>query len=150
MKKKITLIIVLIIFISLLVLANMVLNKKQNNSKQESQKKEENEMGENKMQVITVTEKNFEDEVLKSEKTVLIDFYADWCGPCKILSPIVDEVAEENEKIKVVKINIDQEENLAVEYQILSIPTLVVIKNGKEVKRSVGVVDKEEILDLVK
>lgn len=102
------------------------------------------------MQVITVTEKNFEDEVLKSEKTVLIDFYADWCGPCKILSPIVDEVAEENEKIKVVKINIDQEENLAVEYQILSIPTLVVIKNGKEVKRSVGVVDKEEILDLVK
>ncbi len=150
MKKKITLIIVLIIFISLLVLANMVLNKKQNNSKQESQKKEENELGENKMQVITVTEKNFEDEVLKSEKTVLIDFYADWCGPCKILSPIVDEVAEENEKIKVVKINIDQEENLAVEYQILSIPTLVVIKNGKEVKRSVGVVDKEEILDLVK
>lgn len=150
MKKKITLIIVLIIFISLLVLANMVLNKKQNNSKQESQKKEENEMGENKMQVITVTEKNFEDEVLKSEKTVLIDFYADWCEPCKILSPIVDEVAEENEKIKVVKINIDQEENLAVEYQILSIPTLVVIKNGKEVKRSVGVVDKEEILDLVK
>ena len=150
MKKKITLIIVLIIFISLLVLANMVLNKKQNNSKQESQKKEENEMGENKMQVITVTEKNFEDEVLKSEKIVLIDFYADWCGPCKILSPIVDEVAEENEKIKVVKINIDQEENLAVEYQILSIPTLVVIKNGKEVKRSVGVVDKEEILDLVK
>lgn len=150
MKKKITLIIVLIIFISLLVLAKMVLNKKQNNSKQESQKKEENEMGENKMQVITVTEKNFEDEVLKSEKTVLIDFYADWCGPCKILSPIVDEVAEENEKIKVVKINIDQEENLAVEYQILSIPTLVVIKNGKEVKRSVGVVDKEEILDLVK
>lgn len=150
MKKKITLIIVLIIFISLLVLANMVLNKKQNNSKQESQKKEENEMGENKMQVITVTKKNFEDEVLKSEKTVLIDFYADWCGPCKILSPIVDEVAEENEKIKVVKINIDQEENLAVEYQILSIPTLVVIKNGKEVKRSVGVVDKEEILDLVK
>lgn len=150
MKKKITLIIVLIIFISMLVLANMVLNKKQNNSKQESQKKEENEMGENKMQVITVTEKNFEDEVLKSEKTVLIDFYADWCGPCKILSPIVDEVAEENEKIKVVKINIDQEENLAVEYQILSIPTLVVIKNGKEVKRSVGVVDKEEILDLVK
>ena len=128
----------------------MVLNKKQNNSKQESQKKEENEMGENKMQVITVTEKNFEDEVLKSEKTVLIDFYADWCGPCKILSTIVDEVAEENEKIKVVKINIDQEENLAVEYQILSIPTLVVIKNGKEVKRSVGVVDKEEILDLVK
>ena len=102
------------------------------------------------MQVITVTEKNFEDEVLKSEKTVLIDFYADWCGPCKILSPIVDEVAEENEKIKVVKINIDQEENLAVEYQILSIPTLVVIKNGKEVKRRVGVVDKEEILDLVK
>lgn len=87
---------------------------------------------------------------LVKEGVHVIDFYADWCGPCKILSPIVDEVAEENEKIKVVKINIDQEENLAVEYQILSIPTLVVIKNGKEVKRSVGVVDKEEILDLVK
>ena len=145
MKKKITFIIILIIFISLLILASKILNKEYSQNKIEK-----NKMEENKMKVITVTEKNFEEEVLKSEKTVLIDFYADWCGPCKMLSPIVEQVAEENDKIKVVKINIDQEENLAVEYQIVSIPTLVVIKNGKEIKRSVGVIDKEKILNLVK
>ena len=145
MKKKITFIIILIIFISLLILASKILNKEYSQNKIEK-----NKMEENKMKVITVTEKNFEEEVLKSEKTVLIDFYADWCGPCKMLSPIVEQVAEENDKIKVVKINIDQEENLAVEYQIVSIPTLVVIKNGKEIIRSVGVIDKEKILNLVK
>lgn len=101
-------------------------------------------------QVIEVTEESFEEEVLKSDKTVLIDFYADWCNPCKILSPIVEEVAKENPNIKVVKIDVDVNEELSYEYRTYSIPTLVVIRNGKEVNRSVGVISKEEILELIK
>ena len=98
----------------------------------------------------TITSQNFEEEVLKSEKTVLIDFYADWCGPCKMLSPIIEAVANENEEIKVVKINVDNEQDLAIEYQVMSIPTIVVIKNGKETNRTVGVVDKNQIEKMVK
>lgn len=100
--------------------------------------------------VIKVNSENFETEVLKSEKTVLIDFYADWCGPCKMLSPIVEQVASENNNIKVVKINIDDEQDLAVNYGIMSIPTLVVIKNGQEVDRAVGVIPKSEVKELIK
>ena len=101
------------------------------------------------MEVLQVTTKNFEEEVLKSEKPVLIDFYADWCGPCKMLSPIIDEIAHETEKIKVVKINIDQNRDLALDYDVMSIPTVVSIKNGKEVDRIVGLADKSEILNLI-
>lgn len=100
--------------------------------------------------VIKVNSENFETEVLKSEKTVLIDFYADWCGPCKMLSPIVEQVASENNNIKVVKINIDDEQDLAVNYGIMSIPTLVVIKNGQEVNRTVGVIPESEVKELIK
>lgn len=103
-----------------------------------------------KMDVTKITSENFEIEVLKSEKTVLVDFYADWCGPCKMLSPVVDEVAQENEDIKVVKINVDEAQNVAMKYNIMSIPTLVVIKNGQETSRSVGVIDKSQILDMIK
>ncbi len=102
------------------------------------------------MEVTKITSENFEIEVLKSEKTVLVDFYADWCGPCKMLSPVVDEVAQENEDIKVVKINVDEAQNVAMKYNIMSIPTLVVIKNGQETSRSVGVIDKSQILDMIK
>lgn len=102
------------------------------------------------MSILKVNDKNFEEEVLKSEKTVLVDFYADWCGPCKMLSPIVDEVAEEKEDIKFVKINVDESQETAFKYQIMSIPTLVVIQNGNEVKRSVGLIDKFEILEMLK
>lgn len=102
------------------------------------------------MEVTKITSENFEIEVLKSEKTVLVDFYADWCGPCKMLSPVVDEVAQENEDIKVVKINVDEAQNVAMKYNIMSIPTLVVIKNGQEISRSVGVIDKSQILDMIK
>lgn len=87
------------------------------------------------MSVLDVTSQNFEEEVLKSEKPVLVDFYADWCGPCKMLSPIVDEVANEKEDIKVCRINIDEEQDLAVEYGIMSIPTLVVIKKRGRSKK---------------
>ena len=100
--------------------------------------------------VIEVTESTFDEEVLKSDKTVLVDFYADWCGPCKLLSPVVEEVAKENPNLKVVKIDVDANENLSYEYRTYSIPTLVVIKNGKEVNRSVGVISKSDILELVK
>ncbi len=102
------------------------------------------------MEIINVTSENFEEEVLKSDKPVLVDFYADWCGPCKMLSPIIESVAKENETIKVVKINVDNAQDLAIEYQVMSIPTVVVIKDGQEVNRSVGVVSKSEILEMVK
>lgn len=102
------------------------------------------------MSVLEVMSDSFEEEVLKSEKPVLVDFYADWCGPCKMLAPIVDAVAEENSDVKVCRMNIDENEELAVKYGIMSIPTLVVIKNGEEVRRTVGVVGKEEILEMLK
>ena len=102
------------------------------------------------MEIIKVNGQNFEEEVIKSEKPVLIDFYADWCGPCKMLSPIIDEVAEENTDIKVVKVNVDDAQDLAMKYQVMSIPTLVVIKNGEEVNRSVGLIDKSQVANLIK
>ena len=102
------------------------------------------------MEIIKVNNQNFEEEVIKSEKPVLIDFYADWCGPCKMLSPIIDEIAEENSDIKVVKVNVDDSQDLAMKYQVMSIPTLVVIKNGEEVNRSVGLIDKSQVANLIK
>ena len=100
--------------------------------------------------MIKITNENFEEEILKSDKTVLIDFYADWCAPCKMLSPIIEQVDEENNDIKVVKINVDELQDIAIKYEVMSIPTLVVIKNGQEVNRSVGFVSKSQILELVK
>lgn len=102
------------------------------------------------MAVIKVNKESFETEVLKAEGKVLVDFFADWCGPCKMLSPIVDEVAEENTDIKVCKINVDDEPEISMRYNVMSIPTLVVIQNGEEVNKSVGLVSKDEILNLVK
>lgn len=100
--------------------------------------------------VLEITSENFEKEVLQSDKKVLIDFYADWCGPCKMLSPIIEEVSGEETNVKFVKLNIDEAEDIAIEYQVMSIPTLVVIENGKEVNRSVGLIDKEQVKDLIK
>ncbi len=101
------------------------------------------------MAVIEVNKDNFEKEVLKSDKKVLVDFNADWCGPCKMLKPIVDEIAESNENVKVVSVNIDDEDELAEEYSIFSIPCLVVIDKGKEVKRNVGLISKDDIESLI-
>ena len=102
------------------------------------------------MSVISLNEKNFDEEVLKSDKPVLIDFWASWCGPCKMMSPVIDAIAEEmGEKVKVCKINIDEEQNLAVKYNVMSIPTFIVIKDGKEVSISVGVQDKAEIIGMI-
>ena len=100
------------------------------------------------MSVLKITSENFEEEVLKSEKPVLIDFYADWCGPCQMMGPIIEEIAEEKaDEIKVGKINVDDNQDLAMEYEVMSIPTIVIIKNGEVVKYFVGVRDKDEILE---
>lgn len=98
----------------------------------------------------TITKDNFEEKVLNNKKTVLIDFWASWCGPCKMLSPIVSEIAEENNDIDVGKINVDEEAELSLEFSIMSIPTLIVFKDGKAVKKSIGLVSKQEILELIK
>ena len=95
------------------------------------------------MSVLTITNENFEQEVLKSDKPVIVDFWAAWCGPCKMLSPVVDQLAEELEGVKVGKINIDEQMELAEKYNVSSIPCVVAFKNGEEVNRSVGLVPKQ-------
>ena len=115
---------------------------------------EENTINENEeadhITVIEVTDQTFEQEVLNSDIPVLIDFYADWCVPCRIFSPIVEEVAQENSDIKVVKVNVDESQAITTKYQIMSMPTLVVIKDGNEVARSIGIISKSEILNMIK
>ncbi len=101
------------------------------------------------MAVITITKENFEKEVEFSDKPVLLDFWASWCGPCRMLSPVVDEIAEEEEGIKVGKVNVDEQRELAAAFNVMSIPTLVVLKNGKITNQSVGVIPKDDILDLI-
>ena len=101
------------------------------------------------MSVITIDKDNFE-TVKNSEKTVLLDFYADWCGPCRMVSPIVDEIAEERDDLLVGKVNVDNEPELAEQFGVFSIPTLVVMKNGEIVNQSTGARPKNQILDMLK
>ena len=101
------------------------------------------------MAVVTITKENFEQEVLQSAKPVLLDFWASWCGPCRMLSPVVDEVAEERTDVKVGKVNVDEQPELAQAFGIASIPTLLVIRDGRTVNRAVGVRSKEEILQML-
>lgn len=102
------------------------------------------------MSIFTVTEQNFKEEVLQSEKPVLVDFWATWCGPCKMLSPVVNEIAEEVDTIKVGKINVDEQPALARQFGIMSIPTLILFKNGEVAAQSVGVKPKAALLEMVK
>lgn len=101
------------------------------------------------MAVINLNKDNFNKEVLNSEKPVLIDFWASWCGPCRMMGPVIDEIAEEREDIKVCKVNVDEERELANLFQISSIPTLAVIKDGNVVNGSVGVRPKKDILKML-
>lgn len=103
------------------------------------------------MSVLKITGDNFQEEVLKSNKLVLIDFYADWCGPCRMMAPIIDQIAEEmSDKIKVGKVNVDENQELAMKYGVMSIPTIVIIENGKVKNTLVGVRDKNEIKEILK
>ena len=102
------------------------------------------------MSVITLTKDNFEKEVLNSDKPVLVDFWASWCGPCRMISPIIDEIAEEEDSIKVGKVNVDEEPELASTYNVMSIPTIMVFKNGEVVNTAVGAKPKSALLSLVK
>ena len=165
MKKKIIWVIVLVLLILAIVVASIYINKKGQEYIQDSQTgnmlnaddsadtAEENTINENEeaehTTVIEVTDETFEEEVLNSDKPVLIDFYANWCVPCRIFSPIVEEVAQENSNIKVVKVNVDESQEITTKYQIMSMPTLVVLENGTEVTRSIGIISKSEILDMI-
>ena len=101
------------------------------------------------MAVITITKENFAQEVLQSTKPVLLDFWASWCGPCRMLSPIVDEVAEERGDVKVGKVNVDEQPELAGEFGVMSIPTLLVFEQGKLVRQAVGARPKASVLELL-
>lgn len=101
------------------------------------------------MAIISVNKNNFRQEVLESDKPVLLDFFATWCGPCRMVGPILEEIAEEREDIKVCKLDVDQEPELAAQYRVVSIPTLAVIEKGEVVATSLGAKPKAQILDML-
>lgn len=101
------------------------------------------------MSTIAITQSNFQQEVISSDKPVLLDFWASWCGPCRMVSPIVDEIAAERTDIKVGKVNVDEQPQLAADFNVMSIPTLIVMKNGKVTNQAVGLRPKEQILELL-
>lgn len=102
------------------------------------------------MSIINITQENFQSEVMESDRPVLIDFWAEWCGPCKMLSPTVDEIADEMTDIKVCKVNVDENPELASSFQVMSIPTLIVVKDGKIKNTSVGLKPKSAIIEMIK
>jgi len=147
-KSKKKLIIEIIVFIIVIILISVLYNKfaYQNVEKDmDNNIKEEDE----KMSVLKLTSENFEEEVLKSNEFVVVDFYADWCGPCKMMSPIMEEIAGEG-TAKVCKVNVDEAQDLAVKYNVMSIPTIIIFKNGEIKDKFVGVTGKETILNTLK
>jgi len=101
------------------------------------------------MAIVNITNANFKEEVLDSDKKVLVDFWAPWCGPCRMVSPIMDEIAQENSAIKVAKVNIDEQPQLASQYGVMSIPTLIVFENGEVADKAVGARNKSFILQML-
>ncbi len=136
MKQKISILIIIIIFVLGLVFLNIYINNSVNEQEVVS--------------IPKVTSTNFDSEVLQSDKIVLVDFYADWCEPCKVFSPILEDVADDYDYVKVVKVNVDEEVELAQKYGIISLPTLLVVKNGKVVDRSTGALEKIYVLDMIR
>ena len=101
------------------------------------------------MAAIEITKENYEAEVLQSDKPVLLDFWASWCGPCLMVSPVIEQIGEENDSIRVGKVNVDEQGELTMQFRVVSIPTLVVMKGGEEVNRIVGAASKSEILAML-
>lgn len=150
MDKKKKLIIEIAIFIILLVgltsIYNYLVNK---NTKQDIQKENtlKNIKEDEKVEIIEIKDsEQFKKEVLNEEKTVFVDFYATWCMPCKAMSPVIEEVAKEYKEVKFVKVDVDENEEIALEYNVMSIPTMIIMKNGKVTKNFVGVTKKEDII----
>ena len=149
MKEKIKIILLIILFLLLIFCVKIYMSKNNSNTNGKINQGEISGQVNIESKVIEVNENNFEEEVLKSEKLVLIDFYADWCEPCKMLSPIIDEVSNEKDNVKFVRIDVDTNDNLATRYQIMYMPTLIIIKNGEEIDRSIGLINKDELLKFV-
>ena len=101
------------------------------------------------MSAVIINKENFQEEVLNASKPVLLDFWAPWCGPCQMLLPVIEEIAGEQDEIKICKVNVDEERELAKQFRVMSIPTLIVMKNGETVNRALGYRSKEEVLALV-
>lgn len=101
------------------------------------------------MAIVTITQNNFDEEVLQSDTTVLLDFWASWCGPCKMLAPVLEEIAAEHPELKIGKINVDEQQELAGRFNIMSIPTMLVFKEGKQVNQGIGYMPKENVLKLL-
>lgn len=101
------------------------------------------------MSVMNITKENFDQEVVRSDKPVLVDFWASWCGPCRMVLPLVDEIAGERDDIKVCKVNVDEQPELAAQYRVMTIPTLMVFKNGEIVNQSSGAKPKKQILSML-
>lgn len=102
------------------------------------------------MSVVKITRNNFESEVLKSDKKVLLDFYAEWCGPCRMVGPVVEEIANEHPEYKICKINVDEQPELAASFQVMSIPSLFVMENGKVINQALGAKTKAQLLEMLK
>ena len=159
MKEKIILIGGIIAFAIILILASNAMSNPElnnwsndseiNNAENQSYGGDETlseEENKESSKVLYVTDSTFEAEVLNSDKIVLIDFYADWCTPCKMLAPTIDEISIERDDVKVVKVNVDESQSLAMKYRATSIPTLVIMRDGMEINRIIGLVPKDEIL----
>ena len=146
MKDGFKTIILVALFIGLLIVATVIINKQTSTGEVET-----NANG-NKVipkAAIEVSESNFVKEALEADKKVVIDFYATWCGPCKKISPILEEIAGEHDDIKLIKVDVDKNEVLAQKFNITAMPTLVVLENGEEVGRNVGLVSKQKILEII-